>query len=251
MSRRYRIDASLLVSIVMILLILIESGAKAETTITILLHGGRDQHPEEVWEAYDRWIAKEVPGVKVKWIYAQMDKLAVMLAGGAGPDIWEVYVSEIPKYLKSGVTADLTSFFSRGIVIPKDDWFQPALELWTVDGKIYGVPGGLGHFGNMVYNRALFDEMGLQEPTLSWTTADLENAARKLTKDLNGDGTIDVWGVGGFERLWTLMQFVWAGGGDVLTPDKKKSALGPMLRRRFPPPAATWRSMETTCQALL
>jgi len=54
----------------------------------------------------------------------------------------------------------------------------------------------------MFYNVELFEQMGLPAPPTSWedskwTWATVLAYARKLTRDLNGDGTPDQWGVVG------------------------------------------------------
>jgi len=50
----------------------------------------------------------------------------------------------------------------------------------------------------VLYNKSLFEKEKIIPPTVEhpWTWNDLQIAARKLTKDLNGDGVIDQYGVG-------------------------------------------------------
>ena len=51
---------------------------------------------------------------------------------------------------------------------------------------LYGLAYGL------FYNKKLFEKAGLQPPK---TWSEFVDTAKKLTKDTNGDGKIDQWGV--------------------------------------------------------
>ena len=67
----------------------------------------------------------------------------------------------------------------------------------------------------------------------------LVEVGKQLTKDTDGDGTIDQWGLytetTDMENAWS--SFVWQAGGDILTEDGTKSALDTArVRRRDPVP---------------
>jgi len=195
----------------------------AETKITILTYGEPSGEQSE-GGLLSKWVAEEVgPGIKLEFIGGR-GKLDVLLASGVPLDAWEVYSGpDLYKYSEMEVALDLTPYFeAQG----GDYWFEPALQDCSVEGRIYVLPSCTGHLGDMVYNRQLFAETGLLEPTLSWTTDDLTATARKLTGDRDGDGNIDTWGVGGFERFRTVYQFIWGAGGELFTADGKGSALG-------------------------
>lgn len=58
-------------------------------------------------------------------------------------------------------------------------------------------PVGLPLYGNayeLFYNKKLFQTAGISAPPRTW--AEFVSDARKLTKDTNGDGKIDQWGLG-------------------------------------------------------
>lgn len=66
-------------------------------------------------------------------------------------------------------------------------------ENMTVDGKIYMVPTyTVPHV--LYYNKEIYEKAGIKEPPKTWD--ELIAIAKKLTRDINGDGKIDVWGMG-------------------------------------------------------
>jgi len=72
------------------------------------------------------------------------------------------------------------------------------------DGKQYGFPYDWAP-GGLYVNVDLFKAAGLDLPTEDWTFDDIKAAAVKLTRDTNGDGTPDQWGV-------SLPASAWSGG---------------------------------------
>jgi raffinose/stachyose/melibiose transport system substrate-binding protein len=78
------------------------------------------------------------------------------------------------EYAKSGLVQDLTPAL-------KGDWgnsiSKPGLDLYTFDGKTYGVPWDLGMVG-FWYNKELFQKAGISAPPKTY--AELLDDVRKL-----------------------------------------------------------------------
>jgi multiple sugar transport system substrate-binding protein len=66
------------------------------------------------------------------------------------------------------------------------------------------------------YNVDLFTVAGLPLPAASWTWDDFLNAARALTRDADGDGTVDTYGLVMEQSLYRFTPFVWANGGELV-----------------------------------
>jgi len=79
----------------------------------------------------------------------------------------------------------------------------------------------------LFYNKKMFDDAGIAYPDDTWDWDKLVEVAHKLTKDTNGDGKPDQWGVytetTDMENAWSSL--VWQAGGDILAPDGTKTAL--------------------------
>lgn len=81
-----------------------------------------------------------------------------------------------------------SSFISKGAILPIDEYldkedlkdFQPnLLSAYQSGGKTYGLPKDYNTLG-LFYNKDMFQKAGVQVPT---TWAELQDAAKKLTKD--------------------------------------------------------------------
>lgn len=92
---------------------------------------------------------------------------------------------------------------SRGLIVPIDQFLpdpELSLEVFPANlfdpvkfgGKIWGVPWCTEHM-LLACNWPLFEEAGIGEPPKTWD--ELFAYAQKLTKDTNGDGKTDQWGI--------------------------------------------------------
>ncbi|MBO8126962.1 MAG: extracellular solute-binding protein [Firmicutes bacterium] len=72
-----------------------------------------------------------------------------------------------------------------------DDFFAGTLKAGQFDGHQMTVPI-LSETSLLAYRKDLFEKYGVKVPT---TMEELEAAAKKLTKDLDGDGKIDLYGI--------------------------------------------------------
>ena len=170
---------------------------------------------------------------------AYWDKLQTGLAGGAAPDVFAMDGPLGPDYQSRDVLLDLTPFieaenYDLGQL---DD--NAVKDFTTKDGVVFGLPRDLNVVA-LYYNKDMFDAAGIAYPDDTWTWDKLVEVGKQLTKDTDGDGTIDQWGIytetTDMENAWS--SFVWQAGGDILTEDGTKSALDkPEIRGRHPVPA--------------
>ena len=106
------------------------------------------------------------PGVKIN-IQAESDqgvkdKLRVLAASKTLPDIYFSWAGDFTKkFVRGNLAKDLTTDVSGAW---KDSFTPAALEAYTYDGKLYGVPITLDA-KYMVYNKKLFSDNGVAVPT--------------------------------------------------------------------------------------
>lgn len=122
---------------------------------------------------------------------------------------FDSYVDTLTTLYAANTPPQITHIPSRYFAQFSDmGWFEPLnerleetniLENWTslqdglsVDGEYYGVLL-LGNGYSMFYNKAMFDEAGLDIPT---DVDSFMEAAKALTKDEDGDGDPEVYGFG-------------------------------------------------------
>lgn len=138
---------------------------------------------------------KQNPGIKVEaenipW-NSYYDNLYTSIIGGNAPDAAMVKMFAQPRLIEMGA---LEPIGSRIDAWPGKADIQENLFNLTMgqDGKAYYLP--LQYVVLYLYYRAdMLDQLGLKVPT---TCDEFRDAAKKLTRDTNGDGQPDVYGFG-------------------------------------------------------
>lgn len=162
----------------------------------------------------------EVELVQVPW--AEMgDKLGVAIAGKGWPDIAPVDISGSSvsiDHIEQGVIESLDAYLTDD---EKADFYENALDAYTYDGKLYGIPNSIT-LHTMLLNLDLFEEAGVEPPADGkWTYEEFLDAAKQLTFDRDGDGKTDVYGFStyimpGYYEAWP---FFYKNGGSPLSED--------------------------------
>jgi multiple sugar transport system substrate-binding protein len=137
------------------------------------------------------------------------------LAGGQLEDVFYVYLTDPANLIARRQAADLTNYVKD---VPHYDELQPALkEIFTRDGKVYGLPTANYSMG-LVYNRKLFTQAGLDPNAPPKTWAEVRDAAKKITA--LGNNTV------GFAEYsknnqggWHFTTWMYSVGGNVAKRD--------------------------------
>lgn len=139
------------------------------------------------------------PDIQVEYIQGTWnsahDYLITAFETGDVPDIFHYESSVIIDYAMRGYLTDLSPYITSEM---KNDILDVAWATVTrPNGEIGGIPFLIESLV-VLYNKTLFEKARIIPPTIDnpWTWDDLRNAARKLTKDDNSDGTIDQYGAG-------------------------------------------------------
>lgn len=151
---------------------------------------------------------KAHPAVKLniqRVVWPWYTRFQTLLAAGTPPDIWMsagMYASS--QYVEQGVWKDLTPLIQRDKV-DLSQYFAPTIEASRFRGMQYGLPLAM-YTDALIYNVDLFNQAGLAEPPhdyddTSWTWDKYLEYGRKLTKDTNGDGVPEIWGIDGLGNL--------------------------------------------------
>lgn len=134
-------------------------------------------------------------------------KLATTVGGGNAPDVFEMNMENFLAYMLRGACADLT-----GLVDPAS-YSEGTLSAVSSDGKLYAVPMS---FSTCVlfYNKALFDQAGIDYPDDTWTWTEAQAAAEKIRA--LGD---DIWGYYQPVSYNEFYKSVKGNGGSLLNED--------------------------------
>ena len=154
-------------------------------------------------------------------------KLMVVHASGEGPDLACVRLEWVPTLVEQRILQPME-------VGMRDVWdtMLPAL-IPTVEyrGKRYVLPYDIG-VQVILYRKDLFEAIGMPTPSPTWTWADLVASAKRLTADLDDDGTIDRWGFGipaarSRKTILRWLPWFWSLGGSLQREDGQVSLSTP------------------------
>lgn len=224
--------ARLKISILFVVLILFltacnGSNAGSSQTVTFMITGG----PEEL-AAYQQLLEnfkKEVPGSEILLSHIPSggefrQKLATMYSAGSPPDVFLFNFRRLGVYAEEKAVYPLDSLLENSDKLNREDFYPAVLTAFTYNGALQCLPQNLSS-PVIYYNKTLFDAAGLTYPQAGWTRDDFLAAARALTQDTNGDGTMDQYGFGTEVETIRLAPFVWQNGGQLLDDPTKPTRL--------------------------
>lgn len=92
---------------------------------------------------------------------------------------------------------DLASFIEGDKDFDKEAFYSSAYEYGQYNGKQHSIPYECAP-KLMFVNKTILDNEGLEIPDGNWTWDDFYEICKKVTKDTDGNGTIDQFGVAGY-----------------------------------------------------
>jgi multiple sugar transport system substrate-binding protein len=169
-----------------------ESWDSEPMTLTVLtatiLEPGTRQVETEIAEEF----MKLHPNIKVQIDGVpsgeQHKKVVVLGTVNQLPDVIQDHDTYIPANAQAGFFADLGKFADKEFF---DQYLPGSLELCSYEGKVYALQIAMVNSG-LLYRKDLFEEAGISPPE---TWDDFVDACKKLTRDTDGDGKIDQWGL--------------------------------------------------------
>ncbi len=210
-------------------LLLIASGVAAQdTTLTVhwLLN---EQDPPEARDLLREQIAAfeaENPGTSVNlritpWAIGR-EVLTDGVVDGNPADLAVLGARWVPELVADGLIEPLDDYLTPDF---RAQFFQSMIEEGSVyQGRTFGLPVAASTRA-MVFNRALFDEAGLDYPDDTWTWEDLRAASVAIGE--MGEGVYG-FGLQGGDQLETntyFYYFVWGNEGTLYNPSVTASAL--------------------------
>lgn len=210
----------------------IQAVEASSVTLTVFVGFGTGNSPEQIGpqDEVARAFEARHPGVKVDiqhvdWAVHNA-KFAAALAGGKPYDMaLPIGLRGFHEFSLDNVWMPIDELLQRDKV-DLSEYSQDLINLTKWQGKSYGIPFDY-YTDALFYNVDLFDQAGLAPPpsrwdTPEWTWQALLEKARKLTRDIDGDGRIDQWGL---ETVGNMEAFEMSFGARQLSPDNRKVLL--------------------------
>jgi multiple sugar transport system substrate-binding protein len=182
---------------------------------------------EKIVQRFERETGIRVKMQIIPWS-TYYDKLLLSLAYGGAPDVFICHANRIAEFARYGVFRQLDDLIEADKGFNSSDFLPNIWKAGQYAGKQVGLPLDC-HPQGLYYNLKLFREAGIVDaqgnpkPPATWE--EFLDAARRLTKDKDGDGRPDQWG---FAFTWlrtNWITFISQHGGSILSPDLKRATL--------------------------
>jgi multiple sugar transport system substrate-binding protein len=147
-------------------------------------------------------------------------RLGADFAAGIPPDVMLLNYRRFADLAARGVLEPLEPYLRQSTVLREADFFPEAIAAFRWQGRLMAIPQNVSSLV-VYYNRDLFRAAGVPEPADDWTWADFLSAARRLTRDTDGDGRPEQYGLGIEASLTRAAPFIWQNGGELVDdPDR-------------------------------
>ncbi len=163
------------------------------------------------------------------------DSFALYLAGRSAAGVpldfvWMHSTLDFSYTFTHRLLAPLTSYAQTDKAKLLDRFWEPALQLARYERQLMAVPVSVLPLMT-VYDEELFKVAGVPPPSRTWTREDFIAAGKLLTRDVDGDRTIDQWGY----IEWSIpgwLPFILQEGGDVVDFDTGKVRIAERAAQR-------------------
>ncbi len=192
------------------------AGQEPAAAVSFMVFG--DPAELGAYQALTAAFESKYPAIKIELIHipGQADyrkRLAADFAAGKPADVVLINYRRYASLAARGALEPLGDYLASSTVIQPDDFYTEATLPFTWAGKLVCIPQNISSLV-VYYNKNLFDQAGLAYPKDDWSWDDFVAAALALTKDLDGDGVTDQYGLGTEASLFRLAPFIWQNGSN-------------------------------------
>lgn len=194
------------------------SGGEIHGAISFMVSGTPVE--EGIYRSLAERFQGQQPGVEVTVTNiptgnAYRKQLAMDMAAGTPSDVFIINYRRQVEYTSQRVLEPLGPYLEASSQIQHNDFFEKALAAFSWQGVVNCIPQNIAS-SVVYYNKTLFDQHEVPYPSDSWNWEEFAQTAKALTKDTDGDGQIDQWGMGSEAGAIRLAPFIWMNGGDLV-----------------------------------
>ncbi|WP_044932797.1 ABC transporter substrate-binding protein [Butyrivibrio sp. AC2005] len=202
-----------------------ESSEGGYTTDQITINIWDSNQQAGIQQIADDWTAKS--GVKVSVEVVDWDNYWTLLEAGASggemPDVFWMHSNTAQMYMENEILLDLTDYIANDATIDQANYYEGVWNLYNSNGKQYALPKDHDTIA-LLYNKAIFDQYGVDYPTDDWTWNDMYEAAKKITEGSNGEVYGMAMNTSNNQDGW--YNLVYDFGAQVITDDHKGTTIG-------------------------
>jgi multiple sugar transport system substrate-binding protein len=142
-------------------------------------------------------------------------RLAVDFAAGTPADVVLLNYRRYGSFAARGVLEPLEPYLAQSSLIQEGDFYAQALTPFRWKRRLMCLPQNISSLV-VYYNQDLFAAAGVPFPADDWTWDDFLRSAQALTRDLDGDGRTDQYGLGVEPSLFRAAPFIWQNNGQLV-----------------------------------
>lgn len=134
------------------------------------------------------------------------------------PDVFMVLNDDFNLFSAMGVMKNLDGLMESDGEFDREAYYQTALDTGIYEGHQYALPYEAVPM-LMFVNQTLLEQEGIEMPAEDWTWEDMYRICGKVTKDTDGDGTIDQFGT--YNYSW--LEAAYSNGEELFDMEGQKS----------------------------
>lgn len=195
-----------------------ESEAEVPTRITVMVAG--DPAEIDAYRAVVEGFDSSQDAIDAELQpFAERDELITRLgtsiAGGQPPDLFLMNYRFYGQFAARGALEPVGPFLDASSALSEADFFETAMTPFRWDGVQTCLPQNVSSLV-VYYNADLFRDAGVSLPASGWSWDEMVDAAERLTRDDDDDGTVDVYGLGVDPEIIRVAPLIWSNGGTLV-----------------------------------
>lgn len=189
-----------------------------DEVVTVLVSGdpAELQAYRDVAAAFERGD----PGIDVRLIeVAEREdlilRLSTSIAAGDPPDLFLLNYRYYGQFAANGSLEPVEPYLVGSKALSADDFYPEAMEPFRFGGAQTCLPQNVSSLV-VYFNRDLFEAADVTVPADGWAWRQMVTRATELTRDADGDGTVDVYGLGVDPEIIRVAPLVWSNGAELV-----------------------------------
>lgn len=212
------IIAGLLLSILAIFFVVAPKEEKVVLTFGMFAGNQWDVPDDDCYKIIDETIEefeKKYPNVEIQYDSGILkddysEYISQKALNGELPDVFMVLPEDFNTFSSVGLLKDLDFLIESDAGFDVKDFYEGSYDAGEFNGSQYALP--YESVPTLMFvNKTLLEREGIQIPENQWTWEDFYDICQKVTKDTDGDGRIDQFGV--YDYDWK--DAVYSNGGRI------------------------------------
>lgn len=196
---------------------------RAANTVTFAVYG--DAAEKIAYQKLVDVFQEKNPDVRVELTlipnqFAYRERITGDFAVGSPPDVVLLNNRRYGFFGLRRMLEPLGPYLETSDLVKESEFYPETLAPFRIQGQLMCIPQSASNLV-VYYNKELFAQANLPLPRADWTWDEFLATAQALTRDTNGDGNVDQYGLGTEGDLLRLAPFIWQNNGKIFDNDAR------------------------------